>query len=139
MRQELRLLLALGPAVMATKGFGAPEVGRTYSRARELGEQIGEPSELFQALWGLWLHTSGGRGKFDAARRIAEELLALATRLDDRALLLEANHAMWNNILWLGEPQAAQGHAEKGTPTRHESWPSHCWPSRANTGFSSTW
>jgi predicted ATPase len=29
MRQELRLLLVLGPAILATKGFGAPEVERT--------------------------------------------------------------------------------------------------------------
>jgi len=114
MRQELRLLLGLGPALHATKGFGAPDVGRTYSRARELGEQIGEPIELFQALWGLWLHTSSGRGGYEAARRIAEELLALAKRLGDRALLLEAHHAMWNNMLWLGEPHAARRHAEQG-------------------------
>jgi predicted ATPase len=37
--RELKLLTALGPAMMATKGYGAPEVERTYARARELCQQ----------------------------------------------------------------------------------------------------
>jgi predicted ATPase/class 3 adenylate cyclase len=114
MRRELRLLLGLGPALAETKGFGAAEVGTTYARARALGEQVGEPIELFQALWGLWLHSAGGRGGYEAARRIAEELLALSTRLGDPALLLEAHHALCGNMLFLGDPQAARGHAERG-------------------------
>ena len=60
--RELRLLLAFGPALQMTQGFGAPEVGRTYTRASELGEAIGQPAEHFQALWGRWLFTtSAGR------------------------------------------------------------------------------
>jgi class 3 adenylate cyclase/predicted ATPase len=114
MRQELRLLLALGPAFQMLQGFGAPEVGSTYSRARQLCEQVGEPAELFQALWGLWLHTVGGRGGFEAGRRIAEELLALAERLGDRALLLEAHHALSPTTLWVGEPETARRHGEEG-------------------------
>ena len=113
-RQELRLLLALGPAFQMVKGFGAPEVERTYSRARELCEQVGEPAELFQTLWGLWLHTGAGRGSFSAARRIAEELVALAERLGDRVLLLEAHHAMAPSTLWTGEPDATRRHCEQG-------------------------
>ena len=94
MRRELRLLLALGPPLSATRGFGAPEVGRTYRRASDLGETIGQPAELFQAMWGLWLFTTTGRGGYDAGRRIAEDLIALGERLDDPALRLEAHHAM---------------------------------------------
>jgi len=33
-RQELRMLLALGPALQMARGFGASEVERTYARAR---------------------------------------------------------------------------------------------------------
>src|SRR5439155_18745001 len=84
-RQELRLLLSLGPALQMTRGFGIPEVESTYLRARELREHLGEPPvELFQALWGLWLFTGAGRGGFETARPIAEELLAVAERLGDR-------------------------------------------------------
>jgi predicted ATPase len=113
-RQELRLLLSLGPAFQLVKGFGAAEVEKTYSRARQLGEQVGEPAELFQALWGLWLHTTAGRGRFREGRRIAEELVALAERLGDRVLLLEAHHAMAPSTLWTGEPETARRHCEQG-------------------------
>ena len=54
-QQELTFHTTLGPALMATKGYGAPEVGQVYSRARELCPQVGETPELFTALWGMWL------------------------------------------------------------------------------------
>src|SRR5262249_27662655 len=92
-REELHLLLALGPALQMARGFGSTEVERTYARARELCEELGEPTELFQALWGLWLYMAG-RGRYEKARPFAEELLAVAERLGDRALLLEAHHAL---------------------------------------------
>jgi len=110
-RQELRLLLALGPALQATRGFGVSEVARAYSRARELCEELGAPTELFQALWGLWLHTIG-QGRQAAARRLAEELLGVAERLGNPTLRLEAHHAMGPSTLWVGEPEATRRHGE---------------------------
>jgi class 3 adenylate cyclase/predicted ATPase len=114
MRHELRLLLALGPTLQQMQGFGASDVEATYTRARELCEQIGEPLELFQTLWGLWLYTVGGKARFNEGRRIAEELLDLAERLGDPALLLEARHALSPTTLWVGEPAAALQYAEQG-------------------------
>src|SRR5262249_43540673 len=52
-RQELDMQAALGPALMATKGYGAPEVERAYARARELCGQVGETPRLLPVLWGL--------------------------------------------------------------------------------------
>src|SRR5262245_7974884 len=52
-RQELTLQLTLGPAWMAAKGYAAPEVGKTYTRALELCRQMGETSSLFSVLVGL--------------------------------------------------------------------------------------
>jgi class 3 adenylate cyclase/predicted ATPase len=114
MRHELRLLLALGPALQQVQGFGADEVETTYTRARELCEQVGEPVELFQALWGLWLYTVGGKARFSEGPRIAQQLLHLAERQGDRALLLEARHALCPTTLWVGELTAARQHAEQG-------------------------
>jgi predicted ATPase len=113
-RQELRLLLALGPALQMTRGFGAAEVGRTYRRASDLGEAIGQPAELFQAMWGLWLFTTTGQGDYAAGRRIAEDLITLGERLDDPALRLEAHHAMSPTTLWVGDPEATRRHTEEG-------------------------
>src|SRR5262249_32378646 len=112
-KAELKLLEKLGPALKAVHGFGAPQVEKTYLRARDLCEQLGQPVELFQALWGLWLNTVG-RERFEAARPIADELFTVAHRLDDRALLLEAHHAMCPTTLCLGDPQAARNHGEQG-------------------------
>jgi predicted ATPase len=112
-KAELRILAKLGPALQQARGFAAPEVETTYLRARELCEQLGEPHELFQALWGLWLN-SVGRERWEAARPVADELLAVAERLDDRALLLEAHHAMCPTTLWVGDPEATRRHGEHG-------------------------
>ena len=58
-RQELAFRTALGPALLATSGWGAPEAMETYLRARALCERIGSPAQLFPILWGTWM--SGGR------------------------------------------------------------------------------
>ena len=39
---ELGVLTALGPALTAVKGYGAPEVELIYARARTLCEPLGE-------------------------------------------------------------------------------------------------
>src|SRR5262249_10254344 len=53
-QQELILQTALGVPLLATKGFGAPEVERVYARARELCRQVEDTSQLLSVLWGLW-------------------------------------------------------------------------------------
>ena len=52
-RQELMLQVALGPPLIATKGYGVPEVEHAYTRARELCRQIGATPLIFPVLWGL--------------------------------------------------------------------------------------
>ena len=62
-QQELDLQLALGPALMATKGIAAPEVEQTYARARALCAQVGDTPQLFPTLWGLWRVLFATRGR----------------------------------------------------------------------------
>ena len=123
-RHELRLLLAVGPAIQATKGLGAPEAERVFARAQELSERLDEPSAAFQALWGQWM-VSAGLGRIEPARQIGRELLSVAERANDRALELEAHHAMWATSFWLGELNAVRQHAERGMvlydPDQHRS------------------
>ena len=49
-QQELALLTALGPALMATKGYTVPDVKRIYERSRKLCQRLGDSSRLFQVL-----------------------------------------------------------------------------------------
>jgi predicted ATPase len=84
-----------------------------FVRARELAERASETEPAFQALWGHWMVTAG-LGRVDDARRIGGELLTLAERTSDRALLLQAHHAMWATSFWLGELTAVEHHVERG-------------------------
>jgi hypothetical protein len=74
---ELLLHLQLGPALMATQGFAAPEVERVYTRALEFSRQAGETPQMFSSLWGMWW-IYGGRGEFHSTRDVGKQLLHLA-------------------------------------------------------------
>ena len=46
-QRELDLLTTLGPALLSTQGYAAPEVLQAYTRASELCQQVGETPEHF--------------------------------------------------------------------------------------------
>ena len=50
----MTLHIALGAALIITKGQAAPEVEHTYTHARALCQQVGETSQLAPVLLGLW-------------------------------------------------------------------------------------
>ena len=54
-QRELAMRTALGPALVATRGYTAPDVELVYTRAHVLCQQAGEAPERFPVLWGLWL------------------------------------------------------------------------------------
>jgi predicted ATPase len=112
-QQELLLQTALCPALTTTKGWAAPEVGKAYARARELCQQVGETPRLFLVLYGLCgFYTV--RAELVTAREMGEQLLALAQREQDPALLMEAHFALGQTLLWLGEFDLAREHVEQG-------------------------
>ena len=97
-QRELLLQLALGPALIAVKGFAAPEVERAYTRARELCERLGDPPELFPALFGLWI-VYLVRGELRRAYELAEQLLRRAQSAHDPALLMYAQYRSGNDLV----------------------------------------
>src|SRR3990172_852645 len=112
-QQELDLQIALGPILVATKGFAAPEVESVYTRARELSQQVGETPQIVTVLWGLWSFYAT-RAEHLIARELAEQLLRLAQREDDPALLLPANFALGFSLWCHGELVPACAHLEQG-------------------------
>ena len=102
-----------GRAVTGHQGFSSPEVGAAYTRARELCQQVGETRQFFPVLFGLrtFHHV---RGEFLAARKLGEQLLGLAQREQDPALLREAYWALGSTLFHLGEFGTAQAHLEQG-------------------------
>jgi predicted ATPase len=98
--QELALLTALGPLLMASHGRATPEVERLYARARGLAATSGRPADLFPAVWGWWLF-SHARGDHDTAATIVTELLLLAE--GEPELELQAQHAAWATRMTAGD------------------------------------
>lgn len=123
-RQELDVQITLGPVLMATKGAGAPEVEHTYARARELCQQMGETPQLFPVLYGLWLFHLV-RAQLQTARDLGEQLLGLAQRSQEVALILEAHRALGTSLFYLGELALARTHLERAlalyNPHEHHS------------------
>ena len=123
-QQELTLQTTLGPALIATKGFGAPEVEKTYSRAREPCQQVGETPQLFLVLRGLWAFYNT-RAELQTAGELGEQFLSLAQGVQDPALLLEAHRALGRNLFDRGELMLARAHLEQGIalydPLQHGS------------------
>ena len=121
-QRELLLQLAVGPALIAVKGYAAPEAERAYTRARELCERLGDPPELFAVLLGLWFTYLLG-GELRKAYELAEELLRRAQSAHDPALLTYAQIARGTTSYWMGEFLPARENLENAItlydPERH--------------------
>jgi predicted ATPase/DNA-binding winged helix-turn-helix (wHTH) protein len=111
-QQELALQVALGPALQATQGYGAPEVEKVYTRARELCQQGGDTAQFCTVLWGLYAYYLAG-AELRAAVELGEQCLALAERTTDAALRMEAHRALGNTLLCQGEFASARAHLEQ--------------------------
>jgi predicted ATPase len=112
LQRELDLLLALGPALMAAKGYGAPEVERTYAQALTLCQQIGETPQLFPALVGLHRFYVL-RGELQKTRALGERLLTLAQSTQEPVLLVTAHYRQGVTLFFQGELVCARGHLEQ--------------------------
>jgi predicted ATPase len=112
-QQELEMQLALGPALMATKGQAAPEVEQTYARAWALCAQVGETPLLFPTLRGLCRFYQS-RGALPTARELGEQLEQLTQRAAAPTPHLEAHDALGTTLFLLGDYTAARQHLEQG-------------------------
>jgi class 3 adenylate cyclase/tetratricopeptide (TPR) repeat protein len=103
-QKELDLQLALGLALMATKGYSAPEVGQTYARARALAEQaeqISQPEYLRELFYGQWVFHRV-RGEHRLALTLAEQMEKIGEARDDIALKLVGRRTTGTTHLFLG-------------------------------------
>jgi class 3 adenylate cyclase len=108
-QQELALQVTLGVPLMLTKGYGAPEVERVYSRARQLYQQVGEGPQFFPILFGLWVYHRV-KADYRTARELGEQLVSLGQTAQDPALLVEAHGALGDTLSFLGELMRAREH-----------------------------
>ncbi len=113
-RDELQILVVLGPVLMATEGSGSARTTDIYRRAMELCATLPESPEHFAASWGWWrIHMNMN---FTEGRKWADRLVDLAGRLDDPGLLLQAHHCQWATLFNIGEQVECLQHVDLGLP-----------------------
>lgn len=104
---ELGFQLARGTALMAARGYAAPEAEAAYARAEALSGQVDDPSRLAPALYGLgafYASTAQPRKAYEFGRR----LHAVADSLGDDDVLIEANVILGIAQYLQGDPVAAE-------------------------------
>ena len=114
-QQELDLQLALGSALIATKGSAAPEVGQTYARARALCAQVGETPSASRrcGAYGGSIGTGGHSRRRDGA--VGEQLFGWPS-VDGRPDASPGGALMrsGSTLFYLGDYAAARMHCAQG-------------------------
>jgi DNA-binding winged helix-turn-helix (wHTH) protein/tetratricopeptide (TPR) repeat protein len=110
--EALCLHLTLGVPLIAIEGYASPNVGKVYTKARELYDQLGDSPDVSEVLWGLWtFHTLSA--DLETAREIAEEFLRLSERLPYPGLAMRGHWALEITNTHLGNFELAVDHFEK--------------------------
>jgi predicted ATPase len=111
---ELTLQAALGPALIATRGWSVPEAEAAYVRACELAQQVGDAQHLSPVLYGLaTLHEM--RGEYTQSQTLLEERLQLPQDPQDQGSLLESHELLACSTFHQGAFIRALDHADQGT------------------------
>jgi class 3 adenylate cyclase/tetratricopeptide (TPR) repeat protein len=112
-QQELLTLNSLGTPVVASQGYSASEVAQIYNRARELCRELGDSSQLFPTLRGLWaFHLT--RAEYQTAYELGIEFLKMARNGGDSGLLVEGDFLVGFTLYFLGEFVSARSYCEDG-------------------------
>ena len=111
-RQELTLQMTLGAECMVLEGYATAEGEQAYARSRELCGQLGETSDVFPVLWGLFAFYLV-RGNHAMARHLADELMRLADGLDESSFYLYAHWAANCRHFYQGEFSPAREQLEE--------------------------
>ncbi len=110
---ELRLHTIQGPSLLATKGWCAPEIGKSYTRAKELCELEGETETLFKINRGLWGYYAAST-QYAKSVDFGQDMLDQAERENSDDKRVEAHTALCESNFWMGRLEQAENHARLG-------------------------
>lgn len=110
--QEVLLQALLGGALMATRGFAAPDVYDAFARARELCITLGDSPMYCSCLYGL-LTVNASRSNRDETVALAEEMVATFGESPVPSWAIAAHFAYGFTMFFLGKMDEAQEHLEK--------------------------
>jgi class 3 adenylate cyclase/tetratricopeptide (TPR) repeat protein len=109
---RLRLQIACGNALIASRGTHAAETTAAFARARELAEGLDATSERFSVYYGLWVGHYV-RGEIEPMRELVEAFLNDASRCKASSELSVA-HRIYGVTRWFqGDFVGAQSHLEE--------------------------
>ena len=111
-RRELGYRIALAAVLIAAKGSAATETGEAYTRARELWERLGSPTEFLHLLFGQ-SRFHGYRGEYELAQRLDEDLLRLSRERNDSSGLVLGHLSLGRNLMFAGGFASARSHLEE--------------------------
>ncbi|MDQ4076490.1 MAG: AAA family ATPase [Chloroflexota bacterium] len=112
-RYEAALQTALGPALIAIRGWSAPEAEQAYVRACNLCERLGDRQRLSSVLYGLaTLHEL--RGEYTRSQALLEERLQLEHDSQDDGSRLESHELLACSTFHQGAFAESLDHAEQG-------------------------
>ena len=127
-QHELSLMMILGVAVMAIKGFAADEARDVFESVLERVRRHATPSQTFRAQWLLTLFYYF-RAELESAEKIGRQLLMLADTSGNSFFVLEAHRGVGSVLLELGRFDDALEHLEhssgSGDVSPRESDDSH--------------
>ncbi len=120
--QEIDFRLALGPPLIAIRGYGSVEAQAAYTRAKELCASAGETPELFRSLVGLWVYHLL-KPDMKIASELSRELFNLEAKLGSDEFRLLAELVACITCCWSGRYTSAASHAARVRdlydPVRH--------------------
>jgi class 3 adenylate cyclase/predicted ATPase len=114
-KYELDLQVTLGMPLIATRGYAAGEVERSYGRARALSLRVGDTPQLPNILWGLWVYYLTG-GPLRSALEMADQHAELAVaHPDDSSIEIETYQLKGIPLFYIGHPDRALPHLSRGS------------------------
>ncbi len=109
---RLRLLVACGNALIASRGHHAAETSATFARARELAAGLPDAIERFSAYYGLWVGHYV-RGEIAPMRELAESFLSDASSRKGSPELCVAHRCCGVTRWFQGDFAGARSHLEE--------------------------
>jgi predicted ATPase/class 3 adenylate cyclase len=111
-RLAIELEVMLGQAMIAGRGYAAPETREVLLRAKGLIEISTDPKQKFAVLYGVWACYYVG-GEVAEQQKAAAEFLAEAERHADSAALCLAHRTLGTTYVTMGEFAAGRTHLER--------------------------
>ena len=114
-QQELELLATLGPSLVVTQGYSAPDVGETYDRGLQLAKMPGGRKHLFSMLSGAWtFHLV--RGQLEESRLLAQDWVDEALVEDGLAVEMTGRFLLGSSLFHQGQLARAREQIERAVP-----------------------